>query len=73
VIPNANVISPGPAYSHTAMHNSLGCRVRGLPLVMYASNPAKTPFVMVNKLVTVNPCEQTWTGNSSVAGQVRYR
>ena len=39
------MISPGLAYSHTAMQNSLGYKVRGLPLIMCASSLAKTPFV----------------------------
>jgi len=39
------MISPVLAYSHMAMQNSLGYRVRGLLLVMCASALAKTPFV----------------------------
>lgn len=38
------MISPGLAHSHMVMRNSLGCRVRDLPLVMYASTLAKTPL-----------------------------
>lgn len=63
----------GRAYSHTTLHNSLGCKGRGLALVMCASTPAKTSFLRADRLVTVDYCEQTWSGNSSVADQIRYR
>jgi hypothetical protein len=41
-----DIILPGLVYSHTAMHNLLGCRawlVGGLPLVMCVSAPAEIP------------------------------
>ena len=66
------MISPALAYSHTVMHNSLGCyRVSGLPPVMCAYTPAKTRFVTADRLVTVDSYEQTWSRNSLVADQLQ--
>jgi hypothetical protein len=50
------MISPGLAYSQTAIRNSLGCRVR-VPLVMCASAPAEIQFAGVDRFITANPCQ----------------
>jgi hypothetical protein len=44
------VILPGLAYSHTAMHNSLGCKESGPPLVMCVSAPTEIRFTGVDSL-----------------------
>jgi hypothetical protein len=67
---NMNVIPPGLACSHTAMHGLLGCR--GPPLVMWVSAPAKLLYTQANILVTVNPCQQTRSRSSSMAHQFPY-
>jgi hypothetical protein len=63
VNPNLNVIPPGLACSHTAVHNSL--RRRGPPLVMCVSVPAEIPPAGADRLVTANPCQPTRTRSSS--------
>lgn len=44
------MILPGLAYSYTAMHNSLGCKDGGPPLVMCVSVPAKILFTVFDGL-----------------------
>jgi hypothetical protein len=52
------VILPGLAYSHTAMHNSLGRKDRGPPLVMCVSAPAEMLFAGVDSLSQLIPADR---------------
>jgi hypothetical protein len=52
------VILPGLACSHTAMHNSLGCKDGGPPLVMCVSAPAEILFASVDSLSQLIPADR---------------
>jgi len=53
--------------TYTAIHKSLGCRVRGLPpvVMMCVSPPAEiVPLAGIDRLITANPCQ---SGSNSLA------
>jgi hypothetical protein len=49
---------PGLAYLHTAMHNSLGCKDRGPPLVMCVSAPVEIFVAGVDSLSQLIPADR---------------
>jgi hypothetical protein len=52
------MIPPGLAYSHTAMHNSLGSKDRGPPLVMCVSTSTEILFAGVDSLSQLIPADR---------------